>query len=68
MPEKERPAAPTDTLPPTESDHQRMLEIEQQAAERQADETVPGGRYKDNPDGPLVDANGEPVKDDKAKD
>jgi hypothetical protein len=40
-----------------------IVEAQAEAAEKQIDTTVPGGKYEVN--GVLVDCNGEPLKDQK---
>lgn len=59
------PAPPTPPLPPPAFDPQyaahALVQAEATAAQRQADETQPGGRYK-NADGTLTDANGRPLE------
>jgi hypothetical protein len=44
-------------------DQESMAEVERQARERRATETVPGGRYLLDDGTTMVDANGQPVKD-----
>lgn len=53
----------TVSLPPTDTQavNRAMVEAERQAEERQADETVPGGKYRVGDQ--IVDAEGKPIGD-----
>jgi hypothetical protein len=48
---------------PAQRTSRALAEAQAEAEKRQADETVPGGRYRLSEDGPLLDAEGKPVKD-----